>query len=95
MKGSYRYHHKTRDSERGVISILYNYQEDSLGTLSRDSLCFSWLFSWNFRQDNSAMVVISNDSNVVSWVSSQCDGDLVYLGVTMRYYGSDAVYDCN
>jgi|AntDeeMetagen681_2_1112603.scaffolds.fasta_scaffold12173_2 hypothetical protein len=46
--------------------------------------------------ENFAVIVtIHENDDVVSWVSATCDGDLVYLGVTMRYYGSDNVYNCN
>ena len=44
----------------------------------------------NFR----VMVVVYYKNRVTSLVSATCDSDFVYLGVTMRYYGSDNVYDC-
>lgn len=49
----------------------------------------------NLPENFMVVVVIHHNNRVVSLVSSTCDGDLVYLGVTMRYYGSDSVYDCN
>jgi len=41
------------------------------------------------------VTVRNNENNTVSWVSSTCSGDLVYLRVTMRHYGSDSAYDCD
>jgi hypothetical protein len=49
----------------------------------------------NFRDNSAVVVVVTHNSTVASLVTSQCDGDLVYLSVTMRHYGSDSAYDCD
>ena len=49
----------------------------------------------SFRDDSAVVVVISHNGTVASLVTSQCDGDLVYLRVTMRHYGSNSAYDCD
>ncbi|MFC4451524.1 hypothetical protein [Halorussus aquaticus] len=40
------------------------------------------------------VVVVSTDDRVVSLVTANCGGDLVFFDVTMRYYGSDSAYNC-
>lgn len=40
------------------------------------------------------VVIYQDDGEIVAWVSSICDGELVGLGVTMRYYGPDSAYTC-
>lgn len=49
----------------------------------------------NLLEDFAVVVTIHHDDGVVSWVTATCGGDLTYVGVTMRSYGSDNVYDCN
>ena len=48
-----------------------------------------------FPEDFAVLVTVHNDGGVVSWVTATCGGDLTYFGVTMRYYGTDNVYDCS
>lgn len=45
--------------------------------------------------DFAIIVIVHRNGSVVSWVTATCSGDLAYFGVTMRYYGSDSIYDCN
>jgi hypothetical protein len=47
-----------------------------------------------YPKDFAILVTVHNNSGVVSWVTVTCSGDLTYFGVTMRYYGTDSVYDC-
>jgi hypothetical protein len=49
----------------------------------------------NLPEDFAVVVTIHRNDGVVSWVTATCGGDLTYVGITMRYYGSDNVYDCN
>lgn len=44
--------------------------------------------------DFAVVVTIHHNNGVVSWVTATCSSNLAYFGVTMRYYGSDSVYDC-
>ncbi|WP_276249197.1 hypothetical protein [Haladaptatus sp. YSMS36] len=47
-----------------------------------------------FPADFAVVVVISHDARIVSWVSAHCDGDLVFVEVTMFEYGSGSAYNC-
>ena len=49
----------------------------------------------NLPEDFAVVVVVHQDNGIASWVTATCSGDLTYFGVTMRYYGSDSVYDCS
>ena len=46
-------------------------------------------------EEFAVVVIVHHNDGVVSWVTATCSGDLAYFGVTMRYYGTDSVYDCN
>lgn len=47
-----------------------------------------------FSSDFAVYVVIYQNEHVVSRVSAHCDGDLVFLEVTMFHYGSGSAYNC-
>lgn len=47
-----------------------------------------------FPSDFAVYVVIYRDEHVVSRVSAHCDGNLVFLEVTMFHYGSSSAYNC-
>lgn len=48
-----------------------------------------------FPRNFAVVVVIYQDENeIVSWVSATCDGNLVFLEVTMFHYGSGSAYNC-
>lgn len=49
----------------------------------------------NFKDDSAVVVVIYHNSTVASYVTSQCDGDLVAVRVMMHYYGASGAYDCD
>ncbi|GGN96064.1 MULTISPECIES: hypothetical protein [Haloarcula] len=48
-----------------------------------------------FSADSAVIVVIyRSESEIVSYVTANCDGDLAFLEVTMFHYGAGASYDC-
>lgn len=49
----------------------------------------------DFAKGSTVVVVIYEGNRVVSLVAANCNGDLLFLDVTMRYYGSDSGYNCN
>ena len=49
----------------------------------------------DFKDNSAVVVVISHNGTVASYVTSQCDGDLVAVRVMMHYYGASGAYDCD
>jgi hypothetical protein len=48
----------------------------------------------NFEARSTVVVIIYDGDRVVSLVAAHCDGDLIFLDVTMFHYGSGSAYNC-